>query len=269
VDLLKRHHAPITPEAWRQIDDEAKRVLQLNLAGRKLVDFDGPHGWQYAAVNTGHLTIRTDGGLGVPWGVRGVVPLIEIRVPFELPMMELDNASRGAVLDLPAVVSAAEKAAHAEDTAIFHGFKAGGIEGIIPSSPHPAITIPDEYADYPSIVVDAVETLRRGGVNGPYALALGPRGYAGLAQAAEDGYPIRERVEHFLDGPLVLAPQVDGAVLLSHRGGDFQLSVGQDLSIGYAGHDRETVYLYLTESFAFRVLERGAAVNRKPKRGKK
>jgi uncharacterized linocin/CFP29 family protein len=269
VDLLKRNHAPITPEAWKQIDDEAKRVLQLNLAGRKLVDFDGPHGWQYAAVNTGHLTIRTDSGLGVPWGVRGVVPLIEIRVPFELPMMELDNASRGAVLDLPAVVSAAEKAAHAEDTAIFNGFKAGGIEGIIPSSPYPAITIPDDYADYPSIVVDGVETLRRGGINGPYALALGPGCYAGLAQAAEDGYPIRDRVEHFLDGPMVLAPKVDGAVLLSHRGGDFQLSVGQDLSIGYAGHDKEKVYLYLTESFAFRVLERAAAVYLKPKRGKK
>ncbi len=269
MDLLKRNHAPITSEAWKQIDDEAKRVLQLNLAGRKLVDFDGPHGWQYSAVNTGHLTIRTDGGLGVPWGVRGVVPLVEIRVPFELPIMELDNASRGAVLDLPAVVNAAEKAAHAEDTAIFNGFKAGGIEGIIPSSPHSAITIPDDYADYPSIVVDAIETLRRGGINGPYALALGPGCYAGLAQAAEDGYPIRERVEHFLDGPMVLAPKVDGAVLLSHRGGDFQLSVGQDLSIGYAGRDNDKVHLYLTESFAFRVLERGAAVYLKPKRGKK
>ena len=50
----------------------------------------------------------------------------------------------------------------------------------------------------------------------------------------------------------------------SARGGDFQLSVGQDLSIGYAGSDKETVFLYLTESFAFRVLERAAAVYLKP-----
>jgi uncharacterized linocin/CFP29 family protein len=269
VDLLKRSQAPITPEAWKQIDDEAKRVLQLNLAGRKLVDLDGPHGWQYAAVNTGHLTIKTDSSLGVPWGLRVVVPLIEVRVPFELPIMELDNASRGAVIDLAPVVSAAEKMAHAEDTAIFNGFKTGGIEGLIPTSPHPPITIPDAYADYPSIVVEAVETLRRGGINGPYALALGADCYAGLAQAAEDGYPIRERVEHFLDGPMVLAPKVDGAVVLSTRGGDFQLTVGQDLSIGYAGRDRDKVYLYLTESLTFRVLERAAAVYLKPKRGKK
>jgi len=265
--MLKRDCAPITPEAWKQIDDEAKRVLQLDLAGRKLVGFDGPHGWQYAAVNTGQLALRTDGGLGVPWGLREVVPLIELRVPFELPIMALDNASRGAVLDLAAVVTAAEKTAQAEDHAIFNGFKAGGIEGIIPSSPHPAMTIPEEYAHYPSIVVRAVETLRRGGVNGPYALALGPNCYAGLAQAAEDGYPIRERVEHFLDGPIVLAPKVEGAVVLSVRGGDFQLSVGQDLSIGYAGRDKDTVFLYLTESFAFRVLERAAAVYLKPRSG--
>ena len=267
--MLKRDHAPITPEAWKQIDEEARRVLELNLAGRRLVDFDGPHGWQYAAVNTGSLKIRSEGGLGVPWGRREVVPLIELRVPFELPMMDLDNASRGAVLELPAVVNAAKKTAQAEDTAIFNGFKAGGIEGIIPSSPHAAIPIPRDYADYPSTVGSAVETLRRAGINGPYSLALGPDCFAGLAQAAEDGHPIRERVERFLDGTMVLAPKVDGAVLLSHRGGDYRLSVGQDLSVGYAGHDKETVYLYLTESFAFRVLDNAAAVYLKPTKGKK
>jgi uncharacterized linocin/CFP29 family protein len=267
MDLLKRTHAPITPPAWKQIDDEARRVLQINLAGRKLVDVDGPHGWEYAAVNTGRLTLRSEGALGVPWGVREVVPLIEVRVPFELRLMELDNASRGAILDLAAVVEAAEKAAHAEDDVIFNGFPAGGLQGIIPTASQPSLRIPDDYADYPAVVVAAVETLRQAGVNGPYALALGPASYAGLAQAAQDGYPIRERVEHLLDGPLVLAPRVAGAVLLSHRGGDFRLSVGQDLSIGYAGHDQEKVYLFVTESFAFRVLERGAAVHLAPKGG--
>jgi len=233
------------------------------------VDFDGPHGWHHAAVNTGQVTVRSDGGLGVPWGLRGVVPLIEFRVPFELSMLELDGAARGAVLDLPAVVIAAEKAARAEDSAIFNGFEAGGIEGIIPSSTHASIALPEDFARYPATVGAAVETLRRAGVNGPYALALGPDCYAGLAQAAEDGYPIRERVEHFLDGPMVWAPAIDGAVLLSHRGGDFQLTIGQDLSVGYVGHDRDKVQLFLTESFAFRVLDRSAAVHLKGKRGKK
>lgn len=269
MDLLKRNLAPITPEAWRQIDEEAKRVLQLNLAGRKLVDVDGPHGWHHAAVNTGQLSIKSDGALGVPWGIREIVPLIELRVPFQLSIMELDNAARGAILDLEAVVAAAERIARAEDMAIFNGFKPAGIDGIIAQSPHPAITIPDDFANYPLVVVEAVETLRRAGINGPYAIALGPDCYAGLSQAAEDGYPIRDRVQHFLDGPLVWAPQVEGAVVLSVRGGDFTLTIGQDLSIGYASHSHEKVELYLTESFAFRVHEHGAAVHLKPKRGKK
>ena len=269
MDLLRRELAPISPEAWAQIDAEAARVLRLDLAGRKLVDFDGPHGWQHAAVNTGRLAPRTDGGLGVPWGLREVVPLVEYRVPFDLPILELDGASRGAVLDLPLVIRAAERAARAEDGAIFGGFKAGGLEGIIPTSPHPPVAIPDDYADYPAIVGEAVETLRRAGVNGPYALALGPDSFAGLAQAAEDGNPIRARVERFLDGPMVLAPAIDGAVLLSQRGGDYQLTVGHDLAIGYAGHDAREVHLFLTESFAFRVLDRSAAVYLKPKRARK
>lgn len=269
MDLLKRNLAPITPEAWKQIDDEAKRVLCLNLAGRKLVDVKGPHGWQHSAVNTGRLDIRRDGDLGVPWGVREVAPLIELRMPFELSIMELDCAARGATLDLDPVVKAAERIGRAEDTSIFNGFKAGNIAGILPSSPHPAVSIPTSYADYPSVVVEATEILRRGGVDGPYALALGPECYAGLAQAAEDGYPIRERVARVLDGPIVWAPTVDGAVVVSTRGGDFELTIGQDFSIGYAAHDKETVWLYLTESFTFRVLERAAAVHLKHKRVKK
>jgi uncharacterized linocin/CFP29 family protein len=269
VDLLKRNQAPITPEAWEQIDDEAKRVLQLNLAGRKVVDFDGPHGWKYAAVNLGRLDVKPDSALGVPWGIRTVLPLVEVRAPFKLAIAEVDDASRGASLDLEPVVTAAEKIAAAEDRAIFGGFKAGGIDGMVPASPHAAITIPDDYAEYPSVVVEAVEVLRRAGIDGPYALALGPDCYAGLAQAAEDGYPIRERVRRFLDGQMVRAPQVEGAVLLSVRGGDFTLTVGQDLSVGYASRDDKTVTLYITESFTFRVNEPAAAVALKPKRGKK
>src|SRR5262245_42380201 len=129
MDLLKRKLAPITPEAWKQIDDEAARVLRLRLAGRKIVDVDGPHGWQHAAVNTGRLEIKHDGGLGVPWGVREVAPLIELRMPFELSIMELDCAARGAMLDLESVVKAAEQVARAEDNAIFNGFKGGNIVG--------------------------------------------------------------------------------------------------------------------------------------------
>ena len=82
--------------------------------------------------------------------------------------------------------------------------------------------------------------LRAAGVNGPYALALGTQAYDELDADSEDGYPLRRRIEENLaDGSLVWAPALQGgAVLLSTRGGDYELTVGQDLSIGYAVHDR-------------------------------
>jgi uncharacterized linocin/CFP29 family protein len=50
---LLREHAPITDAGWRLLDDEARARLTPALAARKLVDFAGPHGWEYSATNLG------------------------------------------------------------------------------------------------------------------------------------------------------------------------------------------------------------------------
>ncbi|MEO7736267.1 MAG: family 1 encapsulin nanocompartment shell protein [Kofleriaceae bacterium] len=263
MDLLKRALAPITTEAWAQIDDEARRVLALHLAGRKLVDFSGPHGWQLGGVNTGrlkHLQHETIAGVG--HAIRDVRPLVELRSPIVLPILELDYAARGARdLDLDPVVQTAERVASAEDTAIFHGFADGRIEGIIAASPHEPVTV-GRALDWPRALTAAKEVLRLAGINGPYALAAGLEAYAELAATGDDGYPLRKRIEeNILDSEIVWAPAVKGgAVLMSTRGGDYELTVGQDLSIGYASSDRSEVELYLTESFTFRVLEDKAAI---------
>jgi uncharacterized linocin/CFP29 family protein len=261
-DLLKRDRAPITSDALAAVDAEAARVLRLNLAGRRLVDFKGPYGWQLAAVNTGRLDPCAGGGPDVQLGIRRAQPLVEVRVPMKVSLAELDAVARGATdPDLAAVVAAAEKAAHAEDSAIFNGLAAAGIKGIIPASPHPPHKLPADVRELPGAILAARETLRQAGVSGPYALALAAPIYAQVLAAAEDGYPLAKRLtQQVLDGPLVRAPAIEGGVLLSLRGGDYELHVGQDLSVGYAAHDRQSVELYLTESFTFRTLEPAAAV---------
>lgn len=264
MDLLKRELAPITNEAWAQIDDEARRVLKLHLAGRKLVDFSGPHGWGLGAVNTGRLRqIEKSPVDAVGHAIRDVKPLVELRTPIVLPILELDYAARGASdLDLDPVIEAAERVARAEDTAIFHGFKDGQIDGIVEVSPHAPIDV-NTALDWPRAVSAAKEVLRRAGVNGPYALALGAAAYEELTAEGDDGYPLRKRIdESMAQGALIWAPALQGgAVLLSTRGGDYELTVGQELAIGYASHDRQNVELYLTESFTFRVLEAKAAIS--------
>jgi uncharacterized linocin/CFP29 family protein len=262
MDLLKRDLAPILPAAWDLLDREATRVLKLHLAGRKLVDFRGPFGWEYAAVNTGRLRALADElPSGVRSGLRLVQPLLELRAPMRLDLAELDAVARGAVdPNLEEVVRAAERVARVEDSAVFNGHEAAGIAGILPSAPHKPVIVPTQEA-WPRAVVQAKEVLRVAGVNGPYALALGPKAYDEVAAASEEGYPLLKHIERqLIDGPIVWAPALDGGVLLSTRGSDFELTVGQDLSIGYEGHTGHTVELFLTESFTFRVIERAAAV---------
>ncbi len=261
MDLLKRNLAPILPEAWKLVDAEAKRVLELALAGRKVTDLRGPFGWCHAAVNTGRLALISNSG-HANLGLRRVQPLVELRVPIMLEIMELDTVARGADdPDLRAVVDAAKVTALVEDGAIFNGLENAAIAGILPSSPHPSLPLPAELLDLPRTVLDAKELLRKAGIGGPYALVLGAALYEQVFAATEDGRPLAKRIESVIvDRPIVRAEAVQGAALMSVRGGDYELTIGQDLSIGYAYHTKHEVELYLAESFTFRVLEPAAAV---------
>jgi uncharacterized linocin/CFP29 family protein len=58
----------------------------------------------------------------------------------------------------------------------------------------------------------------------------------------------------------VWAPAVDGAVVVSLRGGDYELVVGQDFSIGYSSYTADAVQLYFEESITLVVVDDRAAV---------
>jgi len=263
VEHLLRGLAPITGKSWALIDDEAHRTLKLHLAARRLVDFDGPRGWEHSAASEGRVEGVASAPLaGVEARLRIVRPLLELRVPFELELSELMNADRGATdIELLPVIAAARTAALAEDGAIFHGYEAGGILGIGSSSPHDPIAIGDDFDHYPLHIARAVSTLQSAGVGGPYAIALGTTSYTGVVETAEgSGYLVLEHLSKILGGPVVWAPAVRGAVVLSQRGGDFELTVGQDLSLGYESTVGQSVRLDVEESFAFRVVTPEASV---------
>ncbi|HUE59378.1 MAG TPA: family 1 encapsulin nanocompartment shell protein [Acidimicrobiales bacterium] len=262
TDHLRRALAPVSDAAWEQIDNEASRTLRHFLAARALVDFTGPKGWDYSGETVGRTSAPTVGDGGVTSAVRVPQPMVELRKPFELSLAELDRADRGAEdVDLAQVVSAAREAALAEDRAVFDGLAAGGISGIATGSAHDPLPIGDDYGQYPGVVARAVATLRREGIGGPYAIALGPRCYTGVIETTEyGGYPVLEHMKLILGGPVVWAPGVDGAVVVSTRGGDFELVCGQDFSIGFRRQVEDTVELYLEESFTFKVNEPRAGI---------
>jgi uncharacterized linocin/CFP29 family protein len=256
-DLLRRHQAPIANASWEAIDEQAREVLTANLSARRVVDVDGPHGLQHAAVNLGRLDPgRVDAGGGVFYGIRKLLPLVEVRVPFTLDLWELDDVVRGARdPDLDPLIGAARKLAAFEERAVYHGFAPGGIVGLSQASSHPTLALDADPAAWPEALGRAMVQLKSAGETPPYVLVAGPGAFQALDQTSGQ-YPLRRQIEQLIGGEIMLAPCIDGAFLLpADNDGDFELVLGQDASVGFEQQDGQNVRLYLTESFTFRVLE--------------
>lgn len=261
TDRLRRDQAPISERAWELIDEEATRSLRHWLAARALVDFTGPKGWDHSAEAEGRTASVTSPVTGVDLQARQVQPLLEARTPFTLSRSELDAVDSGLKdPDLDPLTDAARQAAEAEDRIVFAGGPAG-LKGMAKASPHQAVSISNDYSRYPSHVASAVAALRRAGVGGPYGIALGDRCYTGVIETTEHGgYPVLEHIRQIAGGPVVWAPAVDGALVTSLRGGDYELVSGADFSVGYTGQNDTEVNLYLEESFTFVVHDAKAAL---------
>jgi uncharacterized linocin/CFP29 family protein len=259
---LLRSKAPISDEGWELLDEEARERLTPALAARKLVDFSGPHGWEHSATNLGRVTaLKSPPADGVSGLQRRVLPLVELRADFALSRSELRDVDRGADdTDLGPLDAAAHQIAMAENVAVFHGWKSA-VTGIAEASPHKPLALGKTAAGYPQQVATAVEELLGSGVGGPYGLALGRDEYRRVIETAEHGgYPLLDHLGKIVGGPIVWAPGVAGAVVVSLRGGDFVFDSGEDFSLGYDSHDADVVRLYLEESFSFHVATPEAAV---------
>jgi uncharacterized linocin/CFP29 family protein len=88
-------------------------------------------------------------------------------------------------------------------------------------------------------------------VDGPYSVLLSAEAYTKVSETTEHGYPLLEHLNRLVDGEIIWAPAIDGAFVLSTRGGDFDLQLGTDVTIGYLSHDAEAVQLYLQETLTF------------------
>src|SRR5262249_194934 len=159
---------------------------------------------------------------GVTGLQRRVLPVVEVRADFELSRAELRDADRGAPdADLGPLDTAAHQIAMAENVAVFHGWDKA-ITGIAESSPHHHPRLGKAADKYSMALAAALEQLLSNGIGGPYGLALGSEQYQRVIETAEHGgYPLLEHLRKIIDGPILWAPGVQGAVVISLRGGDF------------------------------------------------
>ena len=267
MNHLLRALAPVSDSGWELLDKEARSRLTAALAARKVVDFAGPHGWEHSAINLGRTTdVAASPVEGVTGRQRRVLPLVELRTDFAIRLSELRDHDRGRPdVGLDELDDAAHRIAVAENIAVFHGWNDVGVTGIATASPHSAQTLGAEAESYPRPVAAAVELLLQTGIGGPYALALGREQYTRVVETVEHGgYLLLDHLRKILDGPVVWAPGLNGAMVVSLRGGDFRFESGQDFAIGYDRHDAEAVYLYIEESFSFVVATPEAAIPLNP-----
>jgi uncharacterized linocin/CFP29 family protein len=261
MNNLYRELAPISESAWAQIEEEATRTVKRHLAGRRVVDVLGPDGLKLAGVGTGHLQRLAPHLDGVETHLREIKPLLELRVPFELDRQMIDDVERGAEdSDWQPVKDAARQIAFAEDRAIFNGFDSAQIGGIRQGTSNPVMSLPQDARAYPRAITEAVSQLRLVGVNGPYSVLLSADAYTLVSETSDGGYPILEHIQRVVSGEIIWAPAISGAFVLSTRGDDFALHLGEDFSIGYLSHTDAAVRLYLEETLTFLLLTQEACV---------
>ena len=255
MNILKKSIAPITDHAWKEITQQADSLFNIYMTARKFSEIEGPTGLDQGGIPTGRLLVPgNQTNEGINYGVREVLPFIEIRKPFELNVWELDNAERGAKdINLDPLIKAAKEVAQFEDSAAYKGFKAGGITGLEKSTTRKKVVLPIDSNEFLKSIGSQIIQLQKDGVNGPYNLIINDNRWQQILDLTE-GYPVYKELKELIQGEIIINHSSSDTYLVSARGDDFEFTFGQDISIGYDSHTTEKVKLYFTESFTFRVL---------------
>lgn len=254
MDILKRSIAPISDDAWKEIDERAKEVLKSILTTRKVLKVNGPKGWEFAAVPEGRLEYIEDNKEGVCTGSYKLKKLVEARKSFTLNKWELDNVGRGAKdIDLGPLEEAVRELALFEENALYNGYKKGEILGLVEMAEH-RMKVEGEGNEILRQLGDGVEALKNSYAQGPYDLVVSRELYSKL-NVIFAGIFLLKAAEEVIGGKVIPSEVLDGALLLPRRNGEVEFTLGQDFAIGYENEDNKSVTLFITESFTLRVLD--------------
>lgn len=251
MEFLKRSIAPLTSKAWKEIDERAKEILKANLYARRFVDVHGPLGWQFSALPLGEVDVKSDETEKVQWGIRKILPVIELRTSFKLNIWGLDNLERGSQNpDLTALEDAAKQCAKFEDDLVLFGCQDYGIKGLIDVARERNVGASKEPSKFISSVQKSIEVLKEDGISAPYNLLISNDIWKEL-MANSYFYQLNNTLSALLEGGKVIPTlRIDEAIVIA-QGNHFKLFIGQDFSIGYEGNNETEVKLFITETLTF------------------
>jgi len=258
MEWLRRSAAPLSAKVWNEVDEIAGTMFKQTVVARRILDFDGPRGWNHVSTQLGTFKpVQTSQDSGkVKMSVPDVMLLTELRADFAIPWADIDIFERvGPTLESKSIEDAAREMALAEDALLFFGSSAS--PGVLTARETPRVALSD-WSQPGRIVADllaAVEKLDTLSIKGPYEAVLSPHHYYSYLRYTGEGgaYPAAKQLGIVI-AKVHNSTVVDGAVLFSTRGGDFLATVGGDFAIGYRAHDTEAVHLFCVETIAAQLL---------------
>lgn len=254
MDIFKRDLAPISDQAWEEINTRAEDVINSQLTTRKSLKINGPFGLSYTSVPSGRLDIIDNKNSNINIGIYNNKNLMETRVSFNLSKWELDNILRGAKdIDLGPLEGVAKEIARFEDDVIYNGHKGGQIKGLLNEAGH-LVDVKLESQDILSALSKTLIKLKNAFVRPPFNFVVGEDLYQAL-NVVHGSKLLKTIVEEMIQGQVIVSEVIKGGLLLPVKHDDIELTIGQEYIIGYESDDKDYVKLFLMNSFTLRVLD--------------
>ncbi len=251
MDLFKQSLAPISAEAWSEINETASDAVKNNLTSRKALFVNGPLGLEKESISMGRLNVCKSEG-DVEAGLYDIKPLVETRIHFKLDRWELDNIDRGAKdANLDALEDAAKEIALFEEKTVYYGNKEAKIKGLVDLAEH-TFDLKLDPEDMFDAISEGVLALQDSFAEPPYTMIVGKKVYKAL-QKAHGGRLLIDLVKNLIGGDVVYSSVLEGALLVPYNHEDLELIVGQDYKVGFKSATDKEVELFIMNAFTTRI----------------
>lgn len=242
-EYLMRADAPLTEKEWDRLDDVVVGTARQLLGGRRFLELAGPFGPGLEVIPVGHGQDRR------------YLELAVIEESFMLLWREIEASRKGGLaLELGPAARAAMACAREEDAMIFNKLLAAASKDV---------DLGDwSVEDAPLMdVVEATEMLYADGFVGPFAVVLSPALYVQTQRRlAGMGRLVSDLIGDVAKGGLYRTPLLeDGQGLVLSLGSyNFDLVIGQDLTVAYQGNEGLDHSFRVLETLALRIKRPGA-----------
>ncbi|MDD1716258.1 MAG: bacteriocin family protein [Methanolinea sp.] len=249
---LGREDSPISPETWKLLDSAMVDSAKSYLAGRRLLEIEGPYGLGLKAVPL------EDCAVSECLAVSQFVPVHMIHTTFALGIRDLIAFERnGLPFSAGAVSAAALECARAEDSLIFEGM--AGSPGLLNEKEATSHKLSswNPVGKAAEDIIQGMVRLDEKGYHGPYCLALSPARYNLLFRRYPQGQTTElEHLKGIVTDGVFKAPILkSGGVLLATGKRFASIVLGQDMTIGYVGPHGDSLEFSITESLALLIRE--------------